>query len=341
MKALNRILLAFILTLLLGGCVARSDMEKVVKSMQATNNAATKIINILEQRDKDLAQTLNKRQNTLKASSKNKIEKSFLESKLAILELKSKAIDDIEKLYQDTLKGKESNLNEEFKDLNNRVDEAEKQAESLHRESVKFPNDKELRLQAAQAAAGYFGKLTKANRIKENTEKKFKDALLKEKSKAELDLEKTIESKVAELEQEKSIYIAKIEKQNFPTVKQSSSSYQLLLDWTEENESAHRNTQFYLDTNNPLSNGGILASTFKGMKKGFTKTLLGQVKKIPTKNDLKASAKSLFGDIIEDSQSEFNKKKDKVKNDIERIKDNLKAGNLNIIMDLLKNLNKS
>ena len=173
------------------------------------NDSASDLISKLKTKDELIAArnktlTETQRQNTITS-----IEKLHREKKVEILEFRLEQESKLVDFKEKALKEAQSYIDEKITGLNASVKSAQNIAESLYDESKKFPDDKELKQQAALAAADYFSRLAERNDIELSSKNVLTASLEHELTLARNSLKKLFDKKLTELDKEKSTKIAK------------------------------------------------------------------------------------------------------------------------------------
>jgi hypothetical protein len=292
-------------TFLLSGCVANNEMTAVVEHLQQSNSQAQKIIEQLSAKDKEITALANAGGGEVKPLAIAQVQQHYAENladlRLAIIGANS----NINLLFESTKKACFLAIEEELASLEALVKETEQQAEELFKESKKFPDDKVLELQAAKAAADYFGRLNAANSIGENAKNNCDEKLQIEKTKAEEDIKTFQTDQQSKLTQLKKAKIAEVSVITLPIISDNKIHFDALIAWTRENEAAYNNTSMYLKTNNVLSSEGVLASVAKGFGQGAITVVMGKDVVVPSASDIVSSGKALVDGITKNSKAEF------------------------------------
>lgn len=307
----------------LTGCVANQELSDAVKQLNEANDAASDLLSKLKTKDERLAErnktlTEVQRQNTIST-----IEKLYHEKKLEMLKFRLKQESKLADFKEKTLETAQSYINEKIVGLEASVSSAEKIAESLYNESKKFPDDKELKQQAALAAADYFGRLAERNDIELSSKNDLTTSLNQEITLTRANLKKIFDKKLTELDSEKSKKVEAAEQISLSAAPSSTKTYEALEDWTKDQDDAFQDIQSYADKNNPLSDQGILSDIANGFKDGIVKTLLGKSNVVPSKEQILGSGKDLLDGVTADTKKEFDKKVKELKEDAKGVEETL------------------
>ncbi len=309
-----------VLAVFMTGCVANKEMEQVVDHLSQTNAEAKKIIKSLSVKDKILTELANDRNIQIKRLMT--VEVNTLHH-AALASLRLQVIETRQAIYQHFFKTKKAcfaTIDKELKNINLLAEQAEKQALLLYQESKKFPQDKTLELQAAKAAADYFGQLFKTNTMafdaKENCQTQLNVAL--EGANKAIDAARNKEED--ELEHVKKMMKQQVSADKFIIIMSSQTSFDALIDWVNENELVYSNTITYLKTNNFLSSEGIPASFIKSLGNSVLAVAVGANVDIPSKDDIKRSGENLVNTLTANAKADFDQASSDAKNVFTEIK---------------------
>ena len=325
---------------LLSGCVANNDMSQVVEHLNKSNKQAQQVIAQLNKKDQAMTELVHDRNNQIKQLVTVKVQQLYYLNLAGLRQVIINTNSEISVLFDNSKEHCLSLVNEEVKSLTGLTNLAEQQAENLLTESKKFPDDKTLQLQAAKAAADYFGRLYSTNNIGLKAKKLCVDRLKIEKTHSEYkvkDFQTTQEGKLAESLKNKINEISAIK---FIVISASQSHFNALLAWSHENEIAHNNTMMYLHASNLFSSKGILANVIKGFAQGAIAVVVGKNVAIPSAADIGNSGQVLIDGLSKNSKEEFSSVLLNAKQGIKTIKDNIGINidqiALNSVMSVLR-----
>ena len=339
-KVKQYLIISLLFVFLLSGCVANNEMSQVVEHLNKSNKQAQQVIGQLNKKDQAMTELVHDRNSQIKQLVTVKVQQLYYLNLAALRQVIIKTNSEISALFNNSAEHCLSLVDAEVKSLKGSVNLAEQQAENLLTESKKYPDDKTLQLQAAKAAADYFGRLYSTNNIGLKAKKLCVDRLKIEKSNAEdkvKDFQTTQEVKLAEFLKSKINEISAIK---FIVISASQTHFDALLAWTHENEIAHNNTMMYLHASNLLSSEGILANVIKGFSKGAIAVVVGKNVVIPSAADIGNSGQVLVDGLSKNSKEEFSSVLLNAKQGIKTIKDNIGINidqiALNSVMSVLR-----
>lgn len=320
-----------ILVFSLSGCVANKEMAQVIDHLHESNTQALVIIKHLHIKDEGMTALVLDRNKQLKklalAQVKQQYSLNLASLRLAVIDVNA----EINKSFESTKQACLNAVVNESKNLSSLVSEAEQQAAALHAESLKFSDDKVLELQAAKAAADYFGRLNSFNTIageaKENCNKKLK----LEKAKAGKRIDAFLAIETAQLTQVQTRKIQEISASKFIEITSNSELFEALIAWNRENEIAYNNASMHMQTNNILSPEGVLSTAIKSVGKGVIAGVLGKNVESPSATDVLNSGKALVESFTSASKAEFSSKLLEAKQGLTTIKGNI-GNNLKAIV---------
>lgn len=319
------------LVFILSGCVANNELTEVVEHLRTSNKQALQTIADLNDKDQALSSLSNDRNSQLTRLMEAQVQQHHYKilADLRLMIINANA--DVKALFDSSRQYCLSMVEDELKHSFELVSVAEQQVESLFRESKKFPNDKTLELQAAKAAADYFGRLNSANSMGVNAQNTCIKKLQTEMLNAENKLKKfrvVEENKVYQVAKNE---MAKISATNFMVISANKAQFDALIAWSYENEVAYNNIMMYSKTNNILSTEGVLASAFKGFGNGAIAVVTGKNVAIPSADDIRNSGTVLLDALGKNSQEELSATLLNAKQGLEQIKGNI-TNNISEIM---------
>jgi hypothetical protein len=327
-------------TFLLSGCVANNEMSQVVEHLNKSNKSAQQVILQLNKKDQVMTELVQDRNSQIKQLVTTQVQQLYFENLADLRQAIIKANRDISVLFDNSKQHCLSLVEAEVKSLVGLVSLAEQQAVNIMAESKKFPNDKTLQLQAAKAAADYFGRLNATNSIGTNAKTLCADGLKAEKADAELKIKGFQTSQEEKLAQFLKSKINEISAIKFIDISTSQPHFDALLAWSHENEIAHNNTMMYLNTNNLLSSKGVLASVIKGLGQGAIAVVVGKNVAIPSAADIGNSGKMLVDALSKDTKEAFSSTLLNAKQGLTSIKNNIGMNihqiALNSVMSVLR-----
>lgn len=294
-----------ICTFSLSGCVANKEMAGVIDHLHESNQQALSIIKQLHIKDEgmtDLVLDRNKQiEHLMIAQVKQQYNSSLASLRLAVIDISA----EIEVAFETTKQACLGTVENEVKNLALQVSEAEQQAAALHAESQKFVNDKVLELQAAKAAAEYFGRLNSFNTIAGAAKESCNEQLQTEKDNAIKKINAFLVSETAQLAQ-----INTRKKQELTATKliEISSNYELfeaLIALNRENEVTYNYATMHMQTNNILSPKGILTTAIKGVGNGAIAGVFGSKADSASARDVLDSGTALVKSFTKASKAEF------------------------------------
>ncbi len=324
-------IIGVVFTLCLSGCVANNEMTQVIEHLSQSNKQAEQIIKQLSVKDHLMTELVNDRNKQIKQLMTAQVQQNYYQN-LAVLRLAMiKTNSEISELFDHSKRHCLSLVDGEVKGLVELVNSAERQAEKLLQESKKFPEDKTLELQAAKAAADYFGQLNATNSIGENAKATCIEGLQLEKMIADKKLKDFQAAQEVSLVQDRENSVIDISATRFITFNDSQRHFDALLAWTHENEIAYQNNIMYLKTNNLLSSEGVLASVIEGFGQGAIAVVVGKDVVVPSAGDIINSGKLLLDGISKSTKGDFSRTLASAKQGLANIKDNF-ATNVNEVI---------
>lgn len=329
-----------ILTLLLSGCVANNEMSQVVEQLSQSNKQAQLVMAKLSDKDQAMTLLVNDRNSQIEQLAIAQVQRDYFKSLAKLRAMIITANIDIILSHENAKQRCLTIIDGEEKSLIEQVNSAELQASNLLTESKKFPNDKVLELQAAKAAADYFGRLNNTNSISVNAKASCVEQLQVASSDAVQKIKKFQDSQEAALKQLKKSKTAEHTLIRVFVLESSQKQFEALLAWSHENEIAYNNIMMHSKTNNILSKDGVLASAFKGFGQGAIATLVGRDVAIPSTAEIRTSGKELIDGLSQESEEAFSNVLANAKQSLTTIKNNvlINAGQLvqNSVMSVLR-----
>ncbi|SEK54408.1 hypothetical protein SAMN05216262_101621 [Colwellia chukchiensis] len=304
-KSMQAPLLSLLLVLLLSACVANNEMSQVITQLNASNKQAAQVLVQLSAKDKAITTLLNRRLNENKILMTAQVQQHYFH---ALARLRASVIvvyGDINRQFAKAKQGCLTQIAAQVQHLTTLVSAAEQDAKTWLAESKKFPNDKTLALQAAQAAAQYFAELNDTNSISDEHSTKCVAQLESAKTQALAKITQVQDSQEAKLTALADSKMQAITTMPVLSVSHSQAHFAALSAWLHENELAYSNTMMYLHTNNILSEKGVLASALQGLGQGAITQVLGKDVAIPSSREIGELGEGLLSSITQESKQAF------------------------------------
>ncbi len=324
-------IIGVVFTLSLSGCVANNEMTQVIEHLSQSNKQAEQIIKQLSVKDQRMTELVNDRNQQIKLLMTAQVQQYYYQN-LALLRANIiKTNSAISERFDNSKQHCLALVDGEVKGLVALVSSAERQAEKLLQESKKYPEDKTLELQAAKAAADYFGQLNATNNIGVDAKNTCIKSLQAEKAIADKKLIAFQTAQEVSLVQDRENSVNDISATVFITVADSQTHFDALLAWTHENEIAYQNNMMYLKTSNLLSSEGVLASVIDGFGQGAIAVVFGKDVVVASAGDIINSGKLLLDGISKSTNDDFSRTLASAKQGLASIKDDF-SSNLNEIV---------
>ncbi|NIB44640.1 hypothetical protein HBA55_33970 [Pseudomaricurvus alkylphenolicus] len=300
----------------LSACVAKKEFVKMVEAQTELNKAVGEHLETMDKRDKALVSIVNEQRNAQALGLTTEIDRLH-EAQLTQLKLD---ISDAKLRLAALLRSQREKCLDTIKAEMEAVDKsakaAEKRALEMHRESIKFKNNTKLQLQAARAAADYFGRLVRKGEIEsgsidmcmtkmEEVKKTGYRRLNEYQARVEVELEKGRIQRKSEIEKVVIDQVSGIE-----------DTYVVLQKVIKVNEIAYTNAITYLNINNPLSSAGLPSVVIKGFKDGVIGLNNSGDVDVPSKADLKKSGQELLDSLLKRHIDSLNDVKKRTKDAI-------------------------